>query len=88
MYMYPTPADVEYVEKPICTCAEQLYLDAEDTFLKWRSRMPFFLVNSRFCTIFLPMYLTRSTLSALVASCVFVYCLEPDQTDSLNLVTI
>ena len=30
----------------------------------------------------------RITLSALVASCVVGYSLEPDQTDSLNFVTI
>ena len=33
----------------------------------------------------LPMYLTRLTLSALVASCVFGYSLEPDQTDNITL---
>ena len=36
----------------------------------------------------LPMYLTRLTLSALVASCVFGYSLEPDQNDNMNFVTI
>ena len=34
------------------------------------------------------MYLTRLTLSTLVASFVFGYSLEPDQTDNLNFVTI
>ena len=34
------------------------------------------------------MYLTRLTLSALVASCVFGYSLEPDQSDNMNFVTI
>ena len=33
------------------------------------------------------MYLTSLTLSALVASCVFCYSLEPDQTDNMNFVT-
>ena len=33
------------------------------------------------------MYLTTLTLSALVASCVFCYSLEPDQTDNMNFVT-
>ena len=37
---------------------------------------------------FLVMYLTRLTISALVASCVFGYSLEPDQTDNMNFVTI
>ena len=36
----------------------------------------------------LPMYLTRLTLSALVASCVFGHSLEPDQTDNMNFITI
>ena len=36
----------------------------------------------------LPMYLTRLTISALVASCVFGNSLEPDQTDNMNFVTI
>ena len=34
------------------------------------------------------MYLTRVTLSALVANRVFGYSLEPDQTDNMNFVTI
>ena len=34
------------------------------------------------------MYLTRLTLSALAASRVFGYSLEPDQTDNMNFVTI
>ena len=36
----------------------------------------------------LPTYRTRLTFSALVASCVFGYSLEPDQTDNMNFVTI
>ena len=32
--------------------------------------------------------LTRLTLSALVASCVIGYSLEPDQTDNMNFVTL
>ena len=34
------------------------------------------------------MYFMRLTLSALVASCVFGYSLEPDQTDNMDFVTI
>ena len=33
-------------------------------------------------------YRMRLTFSALVASCVFGYSLEPDQTDNMNFVTI
>ena len=69
-------------------------LDAEFTFLEMATSNAFFLVSSRFCTIshmllhILPMYLTRLTLSALVASFIFGYSLEPDQTDNMNFVTI
>ena len=91
MYMYPTSADVYRICRIayMYMCRAAVHnLDAEFTFLKWRSRIPFFLVSSRFCIIFLLMYLTRLPLSALVASCVFGYSLEPDQTDNLNFVTI
>ena len=33
-------------------------------------------------------YRTRLTFSALVASCVFGFSLEPDQTDNMSFVTI
>ena len=36
----------------------------------------------------LPTYRTRLTISALVASCVFGFSLEPDQTDKMSFVTI
>ena len=36
----------------------------------------------------LPTYRTRLTFSALVASCVFGFSLEPDQTDNMSFVTI
>ena len=36
----------------------------------------------------LPTYRTRLTFSALVASCVLGFSLEPDQTDNMNFVTI
>ena len=35
-----------------------------------------------------PTYRMRLTFSALVASCVIGYSLEPDQTDNMNFVTI
>ena len=36
----------------------------------------------------LPTYRTRLTFSALVASCVSGFSLEPDQTDNMSFVTI
>ena len=36
----------------------------------------------------LPTYRTRITFPALVASCVFGFSLEPDQTDKMSFVTI
>ena len=90
--MYPTSADVYRICKITYMYMYRAAVhnfDAKFTFLKLAiSNAFFFLVSSRFCTIFLPMYLTRLTLSALVASCVFGYSLEPDQTDNLNFVTI
>ena len=68
-------------------------LDAEFTVLERTTSNAFFLVSSRFCTIsynasILPTYRTRLTFSALVASCVLCFSLEPDQTDNMNFVTI
>ena len=69
-------------------------LDAEFTVLEMTTSNAFFLVSSRFCTIsynasILPTYRTRLTFfSALVASCVFGFSLEPDQTDNMSFVTI
>ena len=68
-------------------------LDAEFTILEMTISNAF---NSRELKILyhfihasiLPTYRTRLTFSALVASCVFDFSLEPDQTDNINFVTI
>ena len=68
-------------------------LDAEFTVLEMTTSNAFFsrelkiLYHFKHASI-LPAYRTRLTFSALVASCVFGYSLEPDQTDNMNFVTI
>ena len=89
--MYPTSADVYR----ICRITYMyMYraavhnLDAEFTISNvFFSRELKILYHFTHASI-LPMYLTRLTLSALVASCVFGYSLEPDQTDNMNFVNI
>ena len=68
-------------------------LDAEFTVLEMTTSNAFFSRELKIWHYFirasiLPMYLTRLTFSALVASCVFGYSLELDQTDNMNFVTI
>ena len=87
---------IEYVEYPICTCTEQLYrhsLDAEFTVLEMTTSNAFFSRELKILYHFihasiLPTNRTRITFSALVASCVFGFGLEPDQTDDMSFVTI
>ena len=68
-------------------------LDAEFTVLEMTTSNAFFsrelkiLYHFKHASI-LPAYRTRLTFSALVASCVFGFSLEPDQTDNMNFVTI
>ena len=63
-------------------------LDAEITFLEMTTSNAFFLVSYFIHASILPTYRTRLTFSALVASCVLGFSLEPDQTDNMNFVTI
>ena len=64
-------------------------LDAEFTVLEMTTSNAFFLVSSRFCTIsYMLLSRTRLTFSALVASCVLGFSLEPDQTDNMYFVAI
>ena len=68
-------------------------LDAESTILEMTTSNAFFSRELKILYHFihasiLPTYWTRLTFSALVASCVFGFSLEPDQTDNMNFVTI
>ena len=68
-------------------------LDAEFTVLEMMTSNAFFSRELKILYCFkhafiLPAYRTRLTFSALVASCVFGYSLEPDQTYNMNFVTI
>ena len=68
-------------------------LDAEFTILEMTTSNAFFSRELKILYHFihgsmLPTYRTRLTFSALVASCVFGFSLEPDQTDNMNFVTI
>ena len=68
-------------------------LDAEFIILEMTTSNAFFLVSSRFCTISYMLLscqrIGRDKLfSTLVASCVFSFSLEPDQTDNMDFVTI
>ena len=65
-------------------------LDAEYTILEMTTSNALFSREFKILYLFihasiLPTYRTRLTFSALVASCVFGYSLEPDQTDNMNL---
>ena len=64
--MYPTSADVYRICRItyMYMCRAAVHnLDAEFTFFEMAISNAFFLVSSRFCTIFLPMYLTRLRVS-------------------------
>ena len=68
-------------------------LDAEFTVLEMTTLNAFFSRELKILYHFihasiLPTYRTRLTFSALVASCVLGFSLEPDQTDNMNFVTI
>ena len=68
-------------------------LDAEFTVLEMTTSNAFFSRELKILYHFihasiLPTYWTRLTLSALVASCVLGFSLEPDQTYNMNFVTI
>ena len=68
-------------------------LDAEFTILEMTTSNAFFSRELKILYHFihasiLSTYRTRLTFSALVASCVFGFSLEPDQTDNMNFVTI
>ena len=70
-------------------------MDAEFTVLEMTTSNAFFSRELKILYHFihasiLPMYMyrTRLTFSALVASCVFGFSLEPDQTDNMSFVTI
>ena len=67
-------------------------LDAELTVLEMTTSNAFFLVSSRFCTTSYMLLscqrMKRLTFTALVASCVLGFSLEPDQTHSMIFVTI
>ena len=68
-------------------------LDAEFTVLEMTTSNAFFSRELKILYHFihasiLPTYRTRLTFSALVASCVLGFSLEPDQTDNMNFVTI
>ena len=68
-------------------------LDAEFTVLEITTSNAFFYRELKLLYHFihafiLPTYRTRLTFSALVASCVFGFSLEPDQTDNMSFVTI
>ena len=91
----PTSADANR----ICKITYMLYravvhnLDAEFTFLEMATSNTFFSRELKILYHFshvsiLPMYLTRLTVSALVAICVFGYSFEPEQTNNMNFVTI
>ena len=84
------------LEYPTCTCTEQLYiysLDAEFTVLEMTTSNAFFSRELKILSHFihasiLLTYRTRLPFSSLVASCVFGFSLEPDQTDNMSFVTI
>ena len=68
-------------------------LDAEFTVLEMATSNAFFSRELKILYHFihasiLPTYRTRLTFSSLVASCVFGFSLEPDQTDNMSFVTI
>ena len=68
-------------------------LDAEFTVLEMTTSNAFFSRELKILYHFiqasiLPTHRTRLTFSALVASCVFGFSLEPDQTDNMSFVTI
>ena len=68
-------------------------LDAEFTILEMTTSNAFYSRELKILYHFihasnLPTYRTRLTFSALVASCVFGFSLEPDQNDNMNFVTI
>ena len=68
-------------------------LDAEFTILEMTTSNAFFSRELKILYHFihasiLPTYQTRLSFSALVASCVFSFKLEPDQTDNMSFVTI
>ena len=67
-------------------------LYAEFTVLEMTTSNAFFSLELKILYHFihasiLPTYRTRITFSALVASCVFGFSLEPDQTDNMSFVT-
>ena len=64
-------------------------LDAEFTVLEMTTSNAFFFRELKILYHFihasmLPTYRTRLTFSTLVASCVFGFSLEPDQTDNMS----
>ena len=68
-------------------------LDAEFTVLEMTTSNALFSRELKILYHFihasiLPTYRTKLTFSALVASCVFSFSLEPDQTDNMSFVTI
>ena len=68
-------------------------LDDEFTVLEMTTSNAFFIRELKILYYFIhafifPTYRTRLTFSALVASCVFGFSLEPDQTDNMSFVTI
>ena len=68
-------------------------LDAEFTIIEMTTSNAFFSRELKILYHFihasiLPTYPTRLNFYALVASCVFGFSLEPDQTDNMNFVTI
>ena len=68
-------------------------LDAEFTILEMTTSNALFSRELKILYHFihasiLPTYRTRLFFSALVASCVFGFSLDPDQTDNMSFVTI
>ena len=62
-------------------------LDAEFTVFEMTTSTAFFSRERFIHASILPTYRTRLTFSTLVASCVFGFSLEPDQTDNMSFVT-